>query len=253
MTEEMRLDELAAAAGVASTTVRLYQQRGLLPGPRLVGRTGWWSQDHLERLRLIARLQDQGFSLAGIGQLIEAAERGGDLGDLVGIQAQIDGILRGPEPEVLDPVELMARFPTDSVGPAEMARAVELGLVEGTDDGRLRVPDRRFLEVGPALIDLGMPTARVLDEWEHLSGVADGLARRFVTIFETDVLGEGWRDRIDPDLAAQAAEALPRLIALAHQVVDAALDAALAREVEARLDDLRDPKGGSPDTARRPG
>src|SRR5688500_9546618 len=67
---EMRLDDLAAAAGVATTTVRLYRQRGLLPPPRLVGRTGWFGPHHLARLRLIARLQGDGFSLAGIGKLL---------------------------------------------------------------------------------------------------------------------------------------------------------------------------------------
>ena len=240
---EMRLDDLAAAASVATTTVRLYQQKGLLPAPRLVGRTGWWSPAHLDRLRLIARLQDRGFSLAGIRHLIDAAEQGGDLGDLVGIEAELRDVLHGPQAEVLDPVELMGRFPAGAVGPAEMARAVELGLVEGTDDGRLRVPDRRFLEVGPALIEMGVPTSRVLDEWEHLSRVADDVARRFVTVFELDVLGEGWRERLDADVAARAAEVLPRLLGLAQQVVDAALDAALAREVAERLEVLRDELG----------
>ena len=53
---EYRLDELARAAGVASTTVRLYRSRGLLPPPRLEGRTGWYDDAHLSRLCLIARL-----------------------------------------------------------------------------------------------------------------------------------------------------------------------------------------------------
>src|SRR5687767_12274097 len=91
--EELRLDALAAAAGVATTTVRLYQQRGLLHGPRLVGRTGWYDSSHLARLRLIARLQDEGFSLAGIGKLLESWETGRELGDLVGVEEQLDALL----------------------------------------------------------------------------------------------------------------------------------------------------------------
>ncbi len=237
-TDEMRLDELAAAAGVATTTVRLYQQRGLLPGPRIVGRTGWYSPDHLERLRLIGRLQAQGFSLAGIGRLLEAAERGGDLTDIVGARQELDTVLAMPEPVVVEPVELIERFGAASLGPAEMARAVELGLVEGTSDGRLRIPDRRFLEIGSELVALGVPASKVLDEWEHLSRTADDVARRFVQVFESDVLGDDWRDRVDPELAARTAETLPRLVQLAHQVLDAALDAAIARQVDRNLGDL---------------
>src|SRR6478609_4959013 len=66
MGSEYRLDELARSAGVASTTVRLYQTKGLLAPPRLEGRTGWYDDSHLSRLRLIARLQSEGYSLGGI-------------------------------------------------------------------------------------------------------------------------------------------------------------------------------------------
>ncbi|HEY4378560.1 MAG TPA: MerR family transcriptional regulator, partial [Acidimicrobiales bacterium] len=78
----MRIDDLAREAGVASTTVRLYQSKGLLPGPRVVGRTGFYDQSHLSRLRLISRLQEDGFSLASITRLLSLWEEGRDLGDL---------------------------------------------------------------------------------------------------------------------------------------------------------------------------
>src|SRR5690606_17838629 len=123
----------------------------------------------------------------------------------------------------------------DAIGHADMARAVELGLVEGLDDGRLRIPDRRFLDVGAALVELGVPVATVLDEWAHLRQVADAVAGRFVAVFEAEVLGAGWRDRVDADLAARAATSLPRLVQLAHEVVDAALDAAIVGQVDRRL------------------
>ena len=79
----------------------------------------------------------------------------------------------------------------------------------------------------------------VVDEWDGLTGTATVIARRFVGVFEREVLGPDWRDHVGPELAARAAETLPRLVRLAHEVVDAALDAALAREIEVRLDDLR--------------
>jgi len=47
--DELRIDDLAREAGVATTTVRLYQRRRLLPPPRLEGRTGWYGERLLQR------------------------------------------------------------------------------------------------------------------------------------------------------------------------------------------------------------
>jgi DNA-binding transcriptional MerR regulator len=229
--DEMRIDDLAREAGVATTTVRLYQARGLLPGPRLEGRTGYYGEEHLARLRLIARLQDQGFSLAGIGHLVESWEQGRDLADLVGVEGQLDALLRPAEPAVLTPEELLARFPQ----PAEVAElipsAVELGLMEDDGDGRWRVPDARFLDAGAALAGLGVPLATVLDEWARLRTATDGIAERFVAVFETHVAAG---EQPPPDLAASLAE----LRRIAGEVVAAALDASLAAEASRRLGDL---------------
>jgi DNA-binding transcriptional MerR regulator len=243
--DEMRLDALAAAAGVATTTIRLYQQRGLLPGPRLAGRTGWYGPHHLERLQTISHLQDQGFSLAGIAQLLELAERGGDLTALLGGDA-LEGALPRPEPVVLEPSELLGRLGAQALTPAVMARAVELGLVEGTDDGRLRVPDRRFLDVGAALVELGVSPEVVLEEWAALRAVTDRIAEDFIAVFEREILG-GPGHEVDDVRLAEAAEVLPRLSELAQRVVAAAFDASLVRVVDGRLADL-EPRGRSDET-----
>src|SRR5262245_58628322 len=92
---QYRLDELARRAGVASTTVRLYQNKGLLAPPRLEGRTGWYNDSHLSRLRLIARLQGEGYSLAGIANLLAQWEQGRGLDAVVGVEAQLDSLLGG--------------------------------------------------------------------------------------------------------------------------------------------------------------
>src|SRR5262249_13233469 len=139
----MRLDELAHRAGVATTTIRLYQRRGLLPGPRLAGRTGFYDEGHLARLALIGRLQADGFSLAGIGRLLATWQQGRDLGDLVGVERQLGALLGPAAPVVIDAAAFLDRFPPGSVTPELIDRAARLGLVETTGDGRLRVPDAR--------------------------------------------------------------------------------------------------------------
>ena len=51
---DLRVAELAEAAGVGVDTVRFYQTRGLIPAPRRRGRFAIYSADHLERIRRMA-------------------------------------------------------------------------------------------------------------------------------------------------------------------------------------------------------
>jgi DNA-binding transcriptional MerR regulator len=239
MPEERRLDDLAREAGVASTTVRLYQAKGLLPGPRLKGRTGWYDDAHLTRLRLIGRLQDQGFSLTGIARLLEGWEQGRSLDTVVGAEAELDVLLGSHHAVTGDPADLVGRFPPGSMTPEFMARAVSLGLVEVTDDGRLRVPDPRFVEAGAALAHLGVPLNVVLDEWEVLAAQTDEVAARFVAVFDAHLLPDDGSDGLDPAGAADVAVTLGRLRSLAQLTVAASLDASLARSARTRVEDLR--------------
>jgi DNA-binding transcriptional MerR regulator len=240
--QDMRLDALAAAGGVATTTVRLYQQRGLLPAPRLKGRTGWYDASHLARLRLIARLQADGFSLAGIGRLLESWEQGRDLTDLVGVEQQLDALLHRRAPLVLDAAELAGRFPAEALTPDVFMRATTLGLVQPTEDGRFRVPDPRFIETGADLVALGVPVDVVLDEWERLADQTDTIAERFVEVFQAHLLPDDWRADLDAERAHQLAATLARLQHDAGQVVLAALDASIARVAAERLAELIPPE-----------
>ena len=83
----MTIDELAHRAGETTRNVRAYQARGLLPRPRLAGRTGVYDSRHLERLATIRRLQRRGFSLAAITELLAAHDRGATLAEVLGSAA----------------------------------------------------------------------------------------------------------------------------------------------------------------------
>lgn len=77
-TTELRIGELADAAGVHVETVRYYQRRGLLPRPPRPGR-GWrvYGLPTLSRLRFIRRAQALGFTLDEIQSLLDLQDRGG--------------------------------------------------------------------------------------------------------------------------------------------------------------------------------
>src|SRR5437867_1972282 len=151
MAQELTIDELARQGGVPTSTVRLYQSRGLLPPPRLVGRVGWYGPDHLARLRLIARLQERGFSLAGIRQLVDAWQGGRTIEEVLGLDP-------GAEPERtvrLTPGQLAERLGGREPTPELVRRSVELGLLSSEPGGTFRC-DRRFLAFGEELAPLGI-------------------------------------------------------------------------------------------------
>jgi DNA-binding transcriptional MerR regulator len=81
----MTIEQLARRAGVSTRNVRAYRTAGLLPPPRLDGRTGRYGEDHLRRLAVIARLQGRGWSLAAIRDALAAYDAGATLEQLLGL------------------------------------------------------------------------------------------------------------------------------------------------------------------------
>jgi DNA-binding transcriptional MerR regulator len=84
---ELTIDDLAAAAGTTTRSVRSFQTMGLLERPELRGRTGIYRARHLQSLGAILRLQTQGFSLQSIAVLFAAQRRGESLASVLGLDA----------------------------------------------------------------------------------------------------------------------------------------------------------------------
>jgi len=71
----MKIGELAAATGVAASAIRFYEQSGLLPAAQRGG-NGYrsYSNDAIERLRLIQIAQSLGFPLDTLRAVFASAE-----------------------------------------------------------------------------------------------------------------------------------------------------------------------------------
>ena len=82
---EYRIDDLARVAGTTVRSLRVLQDRRLLPPPELRGRTGYYGDHHVARVRLVLRLQERGYTLAAIRELLTAWETGRDLADVLGL------------------------------------------------------------------------------------------------------------------------------------------------------------------------
>lgn len=211
------VDELAAATGLPTSTLRLYRHRGLLDPPQREGRRAYYEQRHVAQLEMIGRLKERGYSLAAIREMVELYRNGGSLGSILG------GELAGGTLLELSSL-LEALFPGGQIDPAVMSRAADLGLVRVGEDG-VELRHRRDLEHGLALSELGVPVSVVLDEFEHLQQVTAGLVERYADVFETHVL---------PRSEAPAAD-LDRLINLVRSVMESTLDQALRLETNRRL------------------
>ena len=61
----------AELAGMHPQTLRIYERRGLIDPYRTPGGTRRYSQEDIERLRLIAELTGQGLNLEGVRQVLQ--------------------------------------------------------------------------------------------------------------------------------------------------------------------------------------
>ena len=206
------IDELAREAGTRTSTVRLYQTRGLLPPPEIRGRVGYYGPGHLSRLRVIERLQARGYSLAAIKELLENWAQGATLAAVLDPHDELGAELTASD--------FAALFPGGQVDPEVVARAVQLGLVSFDDGGTVRVPSRAFLEIGRELAAHGVSPARSIDEFERLAEDTQRIAERFVGLFGDYVIGSA----VDP---ASMPETIARFRGLAARAVQELLDKAL--------------------------
>lgn len=170
--EEWTVDQLAQRAKLPVRTIREYQTMGLVHPPRRAGRIGLYDLSHLRRLQLIARLQDRGYSLAGIGDLL-AAWRGGDaLTDILGLEPdQLVHVDEPGAPATLD--QLTTLLP--SVVPGRLDDLIDTGIVEACGPDRYCVPSPSLLQLTVDALDAGLDIDTVLGLAAAFSAAADSV------------------------------------------------------------------------------
>jgi DNA-binding transcriptional MerR regulator len=252
-TAEWTVDQLAHDHGLPVSTVRLYQTRGLLPPPRREGRVAFYDDDHRRRLRLITQLQERGFSLAAIRELLDGMANGESLQAVLGV-GELPSTWMPESPTTLTLAELIEQLPGVVPTPELIERVARLGLVRIADDGTVTVDSPAFLDIGSRLVKMGLPSETVLDEYEHLRGLTDDIAARFTEVFRRYFWEAFESDGLDaariPELTSSLEQLGPLaeaviIVALRHSLQDAA-EAFLAEQAE-RLDiDIPRPGGPPP-------
>lgn len=228
---EMTIDEVAREADVVVSTVRLYQNRGLLPPPTKRGRIGYYDAAHLGRLRLIAQLQERGFSLAGIKELLDGMDSGESLRAVLGLSDTPS--TWAAEPSEIMPLATLAGFlPQVDFTPDLVRRVADLGLVEFTDGTDVVVHSPSFLEIGRELAGLGVPPEVILDQYEELRTDAHRIAGRFTDVFRAHLWEPFVEEGMPVERVADMISALEKLGPLAEGVVVMSLRHALQELAE---------------------
>ncbi|MEO5877569.1 MAG: MerR family transcriptional regulator [Streptosporangiaceae bacterium] len=236
---DYRIDELAHAAGTTVRNVRSYQDRGLLPAPRLQGRVGLYAEAHLARLRLIGQMLERGYTLAIISDLITAWENGREVSDVLGLEQVLTGPWTDEIPGWATFEELLATFGNDDPSEEEiavrLARTIEIGLIE-VDGDRFRVPSPRLLHVGAELVAAGIPLVAVLEIADQIRQDCDKIASRFVHLVDEHILAEADLLGSAGDVA-RVAEVVRRMRPLVQMVVNPFVAQAMETRVRAVLGD----------------
>ena len=243
---QLRIDELATRAGTTSRNIRAYQARGLLPPPTLEGRTGFYGEEHLHRLEIIHELQERGFSLAAIGELLQTWAQGGDLGHLLGFKHLLAAPLVDEDPTRYTLAELLERFPEAAGEPHLLRRSIELDLIRPEGEDVYVAPSPLLIEAGEELIRAGVPLAAILELVGELRTDIARIAERFVALVADHITPPPEAQPEDDELDG-ALESLGRLRPIAIEVVRPLMAQELQRAgqlaLERFLEELEESRG----------
>jgi DNA-binding transcriptional MerR regulator len=219
------IDELAAEAGVPSRTIREYQRLELLPPPRRDGRRGRYGADHRARLAIVSRLQERGYSLAAIGDLMGSWEQGRGLGSVLGVDA--DPAVLDETPTEISTAQLRQLVPAFD-DPQLVDDARTAGLIHRIDDEKVVVRSVAAIELVGLAIDAGMPPTVSIDLAGSVRAGAAAIASAAVDEFVEHL----WPRRDDIDLAAVLSRARLLLAQASASLVVHELGAALIEQAD---------------------
>jgi DNA-binding transcriptional MerR regulator len=226
---EYTIDELATAARVPSRTIRFYQSKGALPGPKIRGRVAYYGPEHIDRLKLIGSLQDRGLSIRAIRDLLLQADKGElALNEWLGLEQQLQEPWANDRPRVVSEAELAELIGTRPGAIAELSR---LGQIERRGDS--------YLIKSPALLQVALRLEAAGIDFETAAGAA-AIVRKYLRRATADLtsyfykrIGEGFGRNVTAGDLGDAYKALRPLGQEAVRVV-------FAQEMERALRKLVD-------------
>jgi DNA-binding transcriptional MerR regulator len=230
---QLTIEQLAAETGMSVRNIRAHQARGLLAPPEVRLRVGYYGPEHVAQLRLIRELQDQGFNLGGIKQLLE---------DTAGTAERLLAFRRALAPaegeltETLTLGELAQRFRVSAeAAPAVLGRAVELGVLVPAGPNHYEVPSPSLLALAEEVVDRGVSLRSALTILEEIERHCDSVSRSFVELFLAEVWKPFAQADMPPERWPEIEQAVQRLRPIASTALMAIFQQRLSTQVEAAL------------------
>jgi DNA-binding transcriptional MerR regulator len=168
-TYDLTIERLAAESGMTVRNIRNHHTRGLLPPPEVRARVGYYSAEHVARLRLILDLQADGFNLAAIERLLGGSN--GLAERLLGLRQAVTTPYEPESAELVTAQELDDRFGAVDAKDAERIRKLRLLVALG--DGRFEVPSPALLGAAEQVLALGIPLPAALTLVERIKRDCD--------------------------------------------------------------------------------
>jgi len=185
---ELTIEQLAALSGMSVRNIRAHQARGLLAAPEVRLRVGYYGPEHVDRLRLIRELQDEGFNLAGIKRLFD--DRNGTAERLARFRQALTEPPDAERPATVSAAELGRRF---GVGPDTaqevLTRAQRLGVLRPVGPDRFEMPSPSLLAVAERVVARGVSLDGALGVFDAIEEHCDAVSAAFVSLFVAEV----WR------------------------------------------------------------
>jgi DNA-binding transcriptional MerR regulator len=182
----LTIDELASQTKVPSRTIRFYQSKGALMAPTIQGRVAHYGPAHIERLRLIAQLQDRGLTVDAIRDLCQRLDAGElDLAEWLGVERELAAPWADDGSRALSEAQLAELI--GSPRPGLVAELIRVRLIERRDQLFL-VPSPAMLGAALKLEAAGVPlpvSAEIGQKLgKHMERTAADLASLFVKRLE---------------------------------------------------------------------
>jgi DNA-binding transcriptional MerR regulator len=240
--EEFTVDELAARAGMTVRNVRAYASRGLIDAPRLEGRTGYYTREHLQRLQLIREFIDRGYTLAAVERAVQRSPST-SAGHTLDLLRLLDEPHRDVEPEEMTR-EALAALAGVARDDGLIDALAEHGLVEWVDDDPdvVRLLQPNVVRAGAAAVLLGLTPTSVIKLFplleRHLRTIADALVARAVEEIVEPFLAEGLPEQEWPRILSSIENLLPVASQVTLGIFRNQLSEAIDTELGAQISQL---------------
>ena len=183
--DRITIGELAERTGMTVRNIRAHQSRGLLAPPKVVGRTRYYDQEHIDRIELIRELQEEGFNLEAIRRIVDSA--GESPGELLRFTRDVRAPYEDEQPEVMTLREIAGPWGEIEFDQDRLERSEALGLMRPLGDGRYEVLSPKLLRAGHELAAIGVPMDDCLDTLETLKERSTAVAEIFIRLFDEQV------------------------------------------------------------------